>query len=81
MGQKVNPVAYRTGIMEGWRSRWYASKSEFATLLVEDHKLRKFIKKHPTQNYKAAGIDRVEIERTRDEVKVTLFVARPGLIW
>ena len=55
-------------------------KREFATLLVEDKKIRDFIRKHPTQNYKAAGIDRVEIERTRDEVKVTLFVARPGLI-
>ena len=49
-------------------------------MLVEDKKIRDFVKKHPTQNYKAAGIDRVEIERTRDEVKVTLFVARPGLI-
>ena len=80
MGQKVNPIAFRTGINEGWKSRWYASKAEYSTLLVEDHKIRKFISKHPTQNYKAAGIDRVEIERTRDEVKVTLYVARPGLI-
>ena len=81
MGQKVNPVAFRTGVMEGWKSRWYAKTGDlFATLLVEDKKIRDFVGKHPTQNYKAAGIDRVEIERTRDEVKVTLFVARPGLI-
>ena len=80
MGQKVNPVGYRTGVMVGWKSRWYASKEEFATLLLEDKKLREFIKKHPTKNYKAAGIDRIEIERTRDEVKVILHVARPGLI-
>ncbi len=80
MGQKVNPVGFRTGVMMGWKSRWYAPKEEFATLLVEDKKLRDFIKKHPTRNYKAAGIDRIEIERTRDEVKVILFVARPGLI-
>ena len=80
MGQKVNPIAFRTGINEDWKSRWYAPKGEFATLLVEDQKIRAFVNKHPTQNYKAAGIDRVEIERTRDEVKVTLFVARPGLI-
>ena len=80
MGQKVNPIAFRTGVNEDWKSRWYAPKSEFATLLVEDQKIRAFVNKHPTQNYKAAGIDRVEIERTRDEVKVTLFVARPGLI-
>ena len=79
MGQKVNPVGYRVGVMEGWKSRWYASKGDFAALLVEDKKIRDFLRKHPA-NYKAAGIDRIEIERTRDEVKVTLFVARPGLI-
>lgn len=80
MGQKVNPIAFRTGVMETWRSRWYAPKNEFANFLVEDHKIRHFVKKHPTQNYKAAGIDKIEIERTREEVKVTLFVARPGII-
>jgi len=80
MGQKVNPIAFRTGVMETWRSRWYAPKNEFATFIVEDHKIRDFVKKHPTQNYKAAGIDKIEIERTREEVKVTLFVARPGII-
>ncbi|MEZ6095482.1 MAG: 30S ribosomal protein S3 [Pirellulaceae bacterium] len=80
MGQKVNPVGYRTGVMTGWKSRWYAPKEEFSALLLEDKKIRNFIKKHPTRNYSAAGIDRIEIERTRDEVKVILFVARPGLI-
>ena len=44
MGQKVNPIGFRTGIMIGWKSRWYASKQEFADLLVEDQKIRKFIK-------------------------------------
>ena len=43
MGQKVNPVGFRTGIMLGWKSRWYASKKEFADLLMEDQKIRKFI--------------------------------------
>lgn len=82
MGQKVNPVGYRTGIFRDWKSRWYAPKQEFASLLVEDRKIRNFIKNHPTKSasYRAAGIDRIEIERTRDEVKVHLFVARPGLI-
>lgn len=80
MGQKVNPVSYRTGVMMGWKSRWYAPKEEFAQLLLEDRKIRAFIQKHPTRKYSAAGIDRIEIERTRDEVKVMLFVARPGLI-
>ena len=45
MGQKVNPVGFRTGIMVGWKSRWYASKKNFAELLVEDFKIREFIKK------------------------------------
>ncbi len=81
MGQKVNPIAFRTGITRGWNSRWYASKQDFADLLVEDRKLRKFITKHPKKTqYKSAGIDRIEIERTRDEVRVMMFVARPGLI-
>lgn len=80
MGQKVNPIGFRTGVMTGWKSRWYAPKEEFAGLLLEDKKLREFIKNHPTGKYRAAGIDRIEIERTRDEVKVILFVARPGLI-
>ena len=76
MGQKVNPIGFRTGIMLGWKSRWYASKKEFSELLVEDQKIRKFVHK----KYKFAGIPKVEIERTRDEVKVVLFTARPGVI-
>lgn len=81
MGQKVNPIGFRTGIMIGWKSRWYASKQEFSNLLIEDSKIRQFIKNHPSKTqYRQAGIDRIEIERTRDEVKVVLYVARPGLI-
>lgn len=76
MGQKVNPVGFRTGIMLGWKSRWYASKREFADLLVEDQKIRKYVH----EKYKFAGIPKVEIERTRDEVKVVLHAARPGVI-
>ena len=76
MGQKVNPTGFRTGIMIGWKSRWYASKQEFATLLIEDHKIRAFVK----EKYKFAGIPKIEIERTRDEVKVIMFTARPGII-
>lgn len=76
MGQKVNPIGFRTGIMLGWKSRWYASKKEFASLLLEDFKIRKYIH----TKYKFAGIAKVEIERTRDEVKVVLFAARPGVI-
>jgi small subunit ribosomal protein S3 len=76
MGQKVNPTGFRTGIMIGWKSRWYAPKQEFSSLLLEDLKLRKFIK----EKYKFAGIPKIEIERTRDEVKVIMHTARPGII-
>ncbi len=76
MGQKVRPTGFRVGIMEDWRSRWYATKQEFSDLLVEDFKIRKFVK----GKYSYAGIPKVEIERTRDAVKVILFTARPGVI-
>ncbi len=76
MGQKVWPTGFRIGVYEEWRSRWYASKHEFSDLLVEDFKIRRFVK----GKYGYAGIPRVEIERTRDAVKVILHTARPGVI-
>ena len=76
MGQKVHPVSIRLGIVETWRSKWYADKRTFGLLLVEDQKIRLYIKK----NYKFAGIPRIDIERTRDKVHVTLHCARPGII-
>jgi small subunit ribosomal protein S3 len=76
MGQKVNPTGFRIGIVEPWRSRWYATKKEFGSLLVEDYKIRSFIKK----KYQFAGISKVVIERTRDQVVVHLHTARPGII-
>ena len=76
MGQKVNPVGFRTGITEPWKIRWYAAKKDFRELLMEDFKVRKFLK----SKYRAAAIPKVEIERTRDEVKVILHSARPGVI-
>tara|TARA_B100000959_G_scaffold59220_1_gene62129 strand:+ start:413 stop:1084 length:672 start_codon:yes stop_codon:yes gene_type:complete len=77
MGQKVCPIGFRLGITQNWRSRWYADKKEFGKLLVEDQKIRKFIKK----NYRFTGIPKVEIERTRDEgAKIIIYSARPGLI-
>ncbi len=82
MGQKVNPTGYRTGIMTGWKSRWYASKQEFADLLVEDQRIRQFVKKRKDRGGKPMYpmIARIEIERTRDEVKVVLHSARPGVL-
>jgi len=82
MGQKVNPVGFRTGIMTGWKSRWYASKREFADLLVEDKRIRDFVKGRKDRGGKPMypAISKIEIERTRDEVKVMLFSARPGIL-
>lgn len=82
MGQKVNPTGFRTGIMIGWKSRWYASKQEFASLLVEDQKIRRFVKHRKDRGGKPMypAIAKIEIERTRDEVKVILFSARPGIL-
>jgi small subunit ribosomal protein S3 len=76
MGQKTRPTGYRVGIVEDWRSRWYAPKKEYGALLVEDHKIRTFIK----EEYRSAAIEKVEIERTRDQVVVHLHTARPGII-
>ncbi|MGA2063359.1 MAG: 30S ribosomal protein S3 [Thermoguttaceae bacterium] len=82
MGQKVNPVGFRTGIMCDWKSRWYAPKKEFAELLIEDKRIRDFIKKRKDKFGKPVypAIAKIEIERTRDEVKVVLFSARPGVL-
>jgi small subunit ribosomal protein S3 len=76
MGHKVNPIAFRLGITEGSRSRWFADKKTFGKFVVEDEKIRQYVKKH----YSYAGIPKIEIERTRDDVKVILNTARPGVI-
>jgi len=76
MGQKVNPTGFRIGIIENWRSRWYADKKNFSQLLLEDQKIRKYLKK---ECYSAA-IDRIEIERTREAVKIQVYTARPGIL-
>ena len=82
MGQKVNPTAFRTGIMEDWKSRWYAGKKEFSTLLVEDKKIRDYIKKAKDADDRPLypQIAKIEIERTRDEVRVTLKTSRVGVV-
>jgi small subunit ribosomal protein S3 len=76
MGQKVRPTGFRTGIMTDWLSHWYAGKQDFADLLVEDHKIRAYIKKR----YGRAGISRVKIERTREKVVLHIYSARVGMI-
>ena len=76
MGQKVRPTGFRTGIMTDWLSHWYASKQDFAELLVEDHKIRRYVKKR----YARSGIARIKIERTREKVVVYIYSARVGMI-
>jgi len=76
MGQKVRPTGFRTGIMVDWLSQWYASKNDFSELLVEDVKIRKFIKKrHPGK-----GVARVKIERTREKVVVYIYSSQVGAV-
>src|SRR6516164_2017937 len=76
MGQKVRPTGFRTGIMVDWLSHWYASKQDFSELLVEDQKIRRFIKKR----YGDAGISKIRIQRTRERVTVYIHAARVGMI-
>ncbi|MFW5690512.1 MAG: 30S ribosomal protein S3 [Planctomycetota bacterium] len=80
MGQKVSPIGFRTGITLGWKSRWFAPKSNFGEFLVEDQRMRKFIDDRLNRQPPYAAIAAIEIERTREEVKVSLKTARPGLV-
>ena len=76
MGQKVHPTGARVGIIKDWNSKWYANSKNFADYLVEDQKIRKFLKK----KLYAAGISKIEIERTAKIVKINLYTAKPGII-
>ena len=76
MGQKVNPHGLRVGIIKDWDTKWYANKKDFGDYLVEDIKIRNFIKK----KYYAAGISRIEIERAANKIKANIFTAKPGIL-
>ena len=76
MGQKVNPHGFRVGVIKDWDSRWYASNEKVGDLLVEDHKIRVYLKKL----LYAAGVSKIEIERSNEVVTVYLHVARPGVV-
>ncbi|ONI73326.1 30S ribosomal protein S3 [Actinosynnema sp. ALI-1.44] len=75
MGQKINPHGFRLGITTDWKSRWYADK-QYAEYVAEDVKIRKLLSK----GMERAGISKVEIERTRDRVRVDIHTARPGIV-
>ena len=76
MGQKVNPHGLRVGVIDDWDSKWYAEGDEFADNLIEDHKIREFLKK---KLYKA-GISKIEIERASDRLRVIVYTAKPGAV-
>ncbi len=76
MGQKVNPHGLRVGVIKNWESRWYADAGSFADNLIEDHKIREFLKKKLYH----AGVSKIEIERTADRVKVIVYTAKPGVV-
>ena len=76
MGQKVNPHGLRVGVIKGWDSRWYAKDELFGDLLVEDYKIRKYLKK----TLYAAGVPQIEIERTNANVRIIIHCAKPGMI-
>jgi small subunit ribosomal protein S3 len=80
MGQKVNPIGFRVGITEDWKSRWYAPKSAYGDFLVEDQRVRKFIDGKLNRRPPFAAVADILIERTREEVTITLKTARPGLV-
>ncbi|MDD4074648.1 MAG: 30S ribosomal protein S3 [Eubacteriales bacterium] len=76
MGQKVNPNGFRVGVIRDWNTRWYASKKDYADYLVEDHKLRDYLK----EKYYLAGVSKIEIERAANKVTVSIYTARPGML-
>ena len=76
MGQKVNPQGLRVGVIKDWSSKWYADSKNFSDYLVEDHKIREYVKK----KLFVSGISKIEIERTAKFVKVNVYTAKPGVV-
>jgi small subunit ribosomal protein S3 len=75
LGQKVNPIGLRLGIIKTWESRWFGGKN-YAHYIFEDHKLRQFVKKKLYH----AGVSRIEIERSAKRIRLRIFTARPGIV-
>ena len=75
MGQKVNPIGLRLGIVKTWESRWYAGK-QYAEYILEDHKIRRFVKKKLYH----AGVSRIEIERSSRRIRLRIYTSRPGIV-
>lgn len=80
MGQKVSPIGFRTGITLGWQSTWFATKADYGDFLVEDQKIRRYVDNRFNRRMPKGAVAKTEIIRTRNEVKVTLHSARPGVV-
>lgn len=80
MGQKTSPIGFRTGITRDWQSTWFASKADYGNFLVEDQKIRRYVDNKYNRRMPKGAVAKVEIVRTRNEVKVTLHSARPGVV-
>ena len=80
MGQKVSPIGFRTGITLGWQSTWFAPKADYGNFLVEDQKIRRYVDNRFNRRMPKGAVAKTEIIRTRNEVKVTLHSARPGVV-
>lgn len=80
MGQKVHPFGFRVGVTEAHKSRWFAPKALYGELLVEDHRIRHYIDEQLNRRPPFAGVSDTHIERTREELKVIVKTARPGLV-
>ena len=76
MGQKVNPINFRTGVFKTWKSRWFAEKDDYKKFLFEDIKLRLALE----EKFKIAGVHSVEIERLPKAMKIRMHVSRPGIV-
>ncbi|HAP93880.1 MAG TPA: 30S ribosomal protein S3, partial [Desulfotomaculum sp.] len=76
MGQKVHPHGLRLGIIKDWDSKWFANKKNFAEILLEDVKVRKFVK----ERLYTAGVSRIQIERAANRIRISIYAARPGIV-
>ena len=76
MGQKIHPFGFRLGISKDWKSRWFADKKRYPDMLVEDHKIRNFLK----EKQEIAGLKTIEIERSVNEIKILVKVSKPGIV-
>lgn len=76
MGQKINPIGFRIGVSKDWTSKWFSNKKAFSKFILEDYKIRKLLEK----KYEAAGLKGVDIERSSNEIRITVKVSKPGMV-